>query len=83
MMTGKLQGLSQTTLTILLALRLVGGAAIAQPGARPSVGHARRLRNACRFEHDRYWSVERGHGNLEGRRFYPRVARVEWTVRGE
>jgi competence protein ComEA len=40
MMTGKLQGLSQKTLTILLALGLVGGAAMAQPGARPSVGHA-------------------------------------------
>ena len=40
MMTGKLQGLSQKTLTILLALGLVGGAAMAQPGARPSAGHA-------------------------------------------
>src|SRR5271163_506325 len=40
MMTGKLQGLSQKTLTILLALGLVGGAAIAQSGARPSIGHA-------------------------------------------
>jgi competence protein ComEA len=40
MMTGKLQGLSQKTLTILLALGLVGGAAMAQSGARPSIGHA-------------------------------------------
>ncbi len=40
MMTGKLQGLSQKTLTILLALGLVGGAAMAQPGARPSISHA-------------------------------------------
>jgi competence protein ComEA len=40
MMTGKLQGLSQKTLTLLLALGLVGGAAMAQSGARPSVGHA-------------------------------------------
>jgi competence protein ComEA len=40
MMTGRLQGLSQKTLTILLALGLVGGAALAQSGARPSIGHA-------------------------------------------
>ena len=40
MMTGKMQGLLQKTLTILLALGLVGSAAMAQSGARPSIGHA-------------------------------------------
>ena len=39
MMTGKLPGLTQKTLTILLALGLVGGAAMAQTGARTSIGH--------------------------------------------
>jgi competence protein ComEA len=40
MLTTKLRGLSQTSLTILLALSLLGGAAAAQSGARPSVAHA-------------------------------------------
>jgi competence protein ComEA len=40
MLTTKLRGLSQTSLTILLTLGLLGGAAAAQSGARPSVAHA-------------------------------------------
>jgi competence protein ComEA len=36
----KLRGLSQKGLAILLGLGLVGGAAVAQLGARPSVAHA-------------------------------------------
>ena len=39
-LTRALQGVSQKTLTIMLTLGLVGGAAMAQPGARPSAGHA-------------------------------------------
>ena len=40
MLTTKLRGLSQKSLTMLLALGLLGGAAVAQLGARPSVTHA-------------------------------------------
>ncbi len=40
MLTRKSQGLSQKSLTILLALGLLGGAAAAQLGARPSMVHA-------------------------------------------
>jgi DNA uptake protein ComE-like DNA-binding protein len=40
MLTTKLRGLSQTSLTILLTLGLLGGAAAAQSGARPSAAHA-------------------------------------------
>ncbi len=36
MLTTKLRGLSQKSLTILLTLGLLGGAAAAQLGARPS-----------------------------------------------
>jgi competence protein ComEA len=39
-LTTKLRGFSQTSLTILLTLGLLGGAAAAQLGARTSVGHA-------------------------------------------
>ena len=38
MLTTKFRGLSQKSLTILLTLGLVGGAAAAQLGARPSAG---------------------------------------------
>jgi competence protein ComEA len=40
MLTRNLKGLSQKSLTILLTLGLVGGAAMAQLGARPAIGHA-------------------------------------------
>ena len=40
MLTTKLRGLSQKSLTILLTLGLLGGAAAAQLGARPSSVHA-------------------------------------------
>jgi DNA uptake protein ComE-like DNA-binding protein len=40
MLTKGLKGLSHKSLTILLALGLVGGAAAAQLGARPSIVHA-------------------------------------------
>ena len=40
MLTTKLRSLSQKSLTILLTLGLLGGAAAAQLGARPSVAHA-------------------------------------------
>ena len=40
MLTRKLRGLSQTSLTILLTLGLLGGAAAAQLGAKPPVAHA-------------------------------------------
>jgi competence protein ComEA len=40
MLTTNFRGLSQKSLTILLALGLVGGAAAAQLGARPSSVHA-------------------------------------------
>ena len=40
MLTTKLRGLSQKSLTMLLALGLLGGAAAAQLGASPSVIHA-------------------------------------------
>ncbi len=40
MLRTNLRGLSQKSLTILLALGLLGGAATAQPGARPSSVHA-------------------------------------------
>ena len=39
-LTTKLRGLSQTSLTILLTLGLLGGAAAAQLGGRPSATHA-------------------------------------------
>jgi competence protein ComEA len=39
-LTTKLRGFSQTSLTILLTLGLLGGAAAAQLGARTSAGHA-------------------------------------------
>jgi competence protein ComEA len=39
-LTKRLQGLSRSTLTILLTLGLVSGAALAQLGARPSIDHA-------------------------------------------
>jgi competence protein ComEA len=39
MLTTKLRGLSQKSLTILLTLGLLGGAAAAQLGARPSSVH--------------------------------------------
>jgi competence protein ComEA len=38
-LTTKLRGLSHTSLTILLTLGLLGGAATAQLGARPSAAH--------------------------------------------
>jgi DNA uptake protein ComE-like DNA-binding protein len=40
MLTTKLRGLSQKSLPILLALGLLGGAAAAELGAKPSVVHA-------------------------------------------
>jgi competence protein ComEA len=40
MLNAKLRGLSLKSLTMVLALGLVGGAAAAQLGARPSVAHA-------------------------------------------
>jgi DNA uptake protein ComE-like DNA-binding protein len=40
MLTTKLRGFSQTSLTVLLALGLLGGAATAQSGAKPSATHA-------------------------------------------
>jgi competence protein ComEA len=40
MLTTKFRGLSHTSLTILLTLGLLGGAAVAQLGARPSILHA-------------------------------------------
>jgi competence protein ComEA len=40
MLTTKLRGLSQKSLTILLTLGLLGGAATAELGAKPSVAHA-------------------------------------------
>jgi competence protein ComEA len=40
MLTTKLRGLSQTSLTILLTLGLLAGAAAAQLGATPAVTHA-------------------------------------------
>jgi DNA uptake protein ComE-like DNA-binding protein len=40
MLTTKLRGVSQKSLTILLTLALLGGAAAAQLGAKPSVTHA-------------------------------------------
>jgi competence protein ComEA len=40
MLTTKLRGLSQKSLTIVLTLGLLGGAAAAQLGARPSSVHA-------------------------------------------
>jgi competence protein ComEA len=40
MLTRGSRGLSQKSLTILLALGLVGGAAAAQLGAKPSIVHA-------------------------------------------
>jgi competence protein ComEA len=40
MLTTKLRGLSQTSLTILLTLGLLGGAAAAQSGAKPTTAHA-------------------------------------------
>jgi competence protein ComEA len=40
MLTTKLRSVSQKGLTILLALGLLGGAAAAQLGAKPSVTHA-------------------------------------------
>jgi competence protein ComEA len=40
MLTRGFRGLSQKSLTILLALGLVGGAAAAQLGAKPSIVHA-------------------------------------------
>ena len=40
MPTKSFRGLSQKSLTILLALGLVGGAAAAQLGAKPSITHA-------------------------------------------
>jgi competence protein ComEA len=40
MLNAKLRGLSRKSLTIMLALGLLGGAAVAQLGAGPSVAHA-------------------------------------------
>jgi competence protein ComEA len=40
MLTTKLRALSQTSLIILLTLGLLGGAAAAQSGAKPSIAHA-------------------------------------------
>ena len=40
MLTTKFRGLSQKSLTILLALGLLGGAAMAQLGAKPTSVHA-------------------------------------------
>src|SRR3984957_8437974 len=40
MLTTKFRVLSQKSLTILLTLGLLGGAAVAQLGAKPSVNHA-------------------------------------------
>jgi DNA uptake protein ComE-like DNA-binding protein len=40
MLTTKLMGVSQKSLTILLTLGLLGGAAVAQLGARPAITHA-------------------------------------------
>lgn len=40
MLTRALRGVLQKTLTIMLALGLVAGAAVAQAGALPSAGHA-------------------------------------------
>jgi competence protein ComEA len=40
MLTTKWRGLSQTSLAILLTLGLLGGAAAAQSGVKPSVAHA-------------------------------------------
>ena len=40
MLTTKLRALSQTSLTILLTLGLLGGAAAAQSGTKPSIAHA-------------------------------------------
>jgi competence protein ComEA len=40
MLTKSFRGLSQKSLTILLALGLVGGAAAAQLGTKPSITHA-------------------------------------------
>ena len=40
MLTTKLRGVSQKSLTILLTLGLLGGAATAELGAKPSVAHA-------------------------------------------
>jgi competence protein ComEA len=40
MLTTKLRGFSQTSLAVLLALGLLGGAATAQSAAKPSAAHA-------------------------------------------
>jgi competence protein ComEA len=40
MLTWNLRGLSQKSLAILLTLGLMGGAAPAQPGAKPSIVHS-------------------------------------------
>ena len=55
MLTTNFRALSQKSLTILLTLGLLGGAAAAQLGARPSVAHAMMARPRLRLPAT--WSI--------------------------